>query len=114
MFEWIASGFARFTTRRPWLAIIAVIAIAVGLSAMGRPEMSNDNAEFAPDDPAITASERIESLFGSDAAVTPLQFVFVADSPVTSSPPPVSRPPPAWPPPSRPLSSTASDWPTIS
>ena len=80
MFEWIASGFTRFTTRRPWLAIIAVIAIAVGLSAMGRPEMSNDNAEFAPNDPAITASERIESLFGSDAAVTPLQFVFVADS----------------------------------
>ena len=60
--------------------MIAVIAIAVGLSAMGRPEMSNDNAEFAPDDPAITAAERIESLFGSDAAVTPLQFVFVADS----------------------------------
>ncbi len=80
MFEWIASGFARFTTRRPWLAVIAVIAVAVGLSAMGRPDMSNDNAEFAPDDPAITASERIESLFGSDAAVTPLQFVFVSGS----------------------------------
>ena len=80
MFDWIANGLARFTTRRPWLAIIAVIAIAVGLSAMGRPEMSNDNAEFAPDDPAIAASERIESLFGSDAAVTPLQFVFISES----------------------------------
>ncbi len=80
MFEWIAGGFARFTTRRPWLAIIAVVAVAVGLSAMGRPEMSNDSSEFAPDDPAIAASERIESLFGSDTAVTPLQFVFVSAS----------------------------------
>ena len=80
MFEWIASGFARFTTRRPWLAIIAVLAIAIGLSAMGRPEMSNDSSEFAPDDPAIAAADRIETLFGNDAAVAPLQFVFTADS----------------------------------
>ncbi len=80
MFDWIARGFAQFTTRRPWLAIIAVLAIAVGLSAMGRPEMSNDSSEFAPDDPAIAAAERIETLFGSDAAVSPLQFVFTAGS----------------------------------
>lgn len=80
MFDWIASGFARFTTRRPWLAIIAVIAIAVVFSAQGRPEMSNDSSEFAPDDPAITASERIEELFGEDSAVTPLQVVLVAES----------------------------------
>lgn len=80
MFEWIASGLARFTTRRPWLAIIAVLAVAISLSALGRPEMSNDSAEFAPDDPAITASERIEALFGEESAVQPLQVVLVADS----------------------------------
>ena len=80
MFEWIASGLARFTTRRPWLAIIAVLAVAIGLSAMGRPEMSNDSSEFAPEDPAITASERIEALFGEESAVQPLQVVLVAES----------------------------------
>jgi predicted RND superfamily exporter protein len=80
LFEWIASAFARFTTRRPWLAVSAVIVVAVALSAMGRPEMSNDNAEFAPNDPAIAAADRIETLFGSDAAVTPLQFVFVSET----------------------------------
>ncbi len=80
MFQWLASGFARFTTRRPWLAIGAVIAIVVVLSAQGRPEMSNDSAEFAPDDAAIAAAERIDTLFGTDASVTPLQIVFVAQS----------------------------------
>ncbi len=80
MFESIARLFARFTTRRPWLAIIAVLAIAISLSAMGRPQMSNDSSEFAPDDPAITAAERIETLFGQDSAVTPLQVVLVADA----------------------------------
>ncbi|MEX1336427.1 MAG: MMPL family transporter [Candidatus Limnocylindrales bacterium] len=80
MFETIASGLARFTTRRPWLAIIAVLAVAIGLSALGRPEMSNDSAEFAPEDPAITASERIEALFGEESGVQPLQVVLVADS----------------------------------
>ncbi|MGD8486575.1 MAG: hypothetical protein PVH07_08065, partial [Chloroflexota bacterium] len=79
MFEWIASGLARFTTRRPWLAIAAVLAVAIGLSAMGRPEMSNDSSEFAPDDPAIAAAERIEALFGEEAAVSPLQVVLVAE-----------------------------------
>ncbi len=79
MFEWIASGLARFTTRRPWLAIIAVLAVAIGLSALGRPEMSNDSAEFAPEDPAITASERIETLFGEESSVQPLQVVLVAE-----------------------------------
>ena len=81
MFEWIASGLARFTTRRPWLAIIAVLAVAIGLSSLGRPEMSNDSAEFAPEDPAITASERIEALFGEESSVQPLQVVLVADVP---------------------------------
>jgi predicted RND superfamily exporter protein len=80
VFDSIASLFARFTTRRPWLAIIAVLAVAIGLSAMGRPEMSNDSAEFAPEDPAIAASERIETLFGEESTVTPLQVVLVADS----------------------------------
>ena len=80
MFEWIASGLARFTTRRPWLAIIAVLAVAIGLSSLGRPEMSNDSSEFAPEDPAITASERIETLFGEESAVQPLQVVLVAES----------------------------------
>lgn len=80
MFEWMARGLAGFTTRRPWFAIIAVIAMVVVLSAQGRPEMSNDSAEFAPDDPAIAAADRIETLFGSDASVTPLQVVFVAES----------------------------------
>jgi predicted RND superfamily exporter protein len=54
--------------------------VAIGLSALGRPEMSNDSAEFAPDDPAIAASERIESLFGEESTVTPLQIVVTADS----------------------------------
>lgn len=80
MFEWIANGFARFTTRRPWLALIAVIGIAVVFSAMGRPNMSNDSSEFAPDDPAIAAAERIETLFGEESTVAPLQVVLVADS----------------------------------
>ncbi|HSM34299.1 MAG TPA: MMPL family transporter, partial [Anaerolineae bacterium] len=80
MFEWIASGFARFTTRRPWLAIVAVLAVAIGLSAMGRPEMSNDSAEFAPDDPAIAASQRIATIFGEESNVTPLQVLLVAGS----------------------------------
>ena len=80
VFDWIASGFARFTTRRPWLAIIAVLAVAIGLSAMGRPEMSNDSSEFAPEDPAITASERIEAIFGEESAVQPLQVVLVSEA----------------------------------
>ena len=49
MFEWIANGFAGFTTRRPWLAVIAVLVMAVAFSAMGRPNMSNDSSEFAPE-----------------------------------------------------------------
>lgn len=80
MFEWIANGLARFSTRRPWLAIIAVIIVVVALSAQGRPSMSNDSSEFAPDDAAIAAADRIESLFGGDASVTPLQVVFVSGS----------------------------------
>ena len=80
MFDLISSGLARFTTRRPWLAIIAVLVVAISLSALGRPEMSNDSSEFAPDDPAITASERIEALFGEASTVTPLQVVLIADS----------------------------------
>jgi predicted RND superfamily exporter protein len=79
-FEAISSGLARFTTRRPWIAVIAVLAVAIGLSSLGRPEMSNDSAEFAPEDPAITASERIEALFGEESAVQPLQVVLVAES----------------------------------
>ena len=80
MFDWIAGGLARFTTRRPWLAIIAVLAVAIGLSSLGRPEMSNDSSEFAPEDPAITASERIEALFGEESAVQPLQVVLLSEA----------------------------------
>ena len=80
MFEWIASGLARFTTRRPWISIIAVLGVAIALSSLGRPEMSNDSAEFAPEDPAITASERIEVLFGEESAVQPLQVVLVSET----------------------------------
>jgi len=80
VFEWIASGFARFTSRRPWLAVIAVLVVAIGFSAMGRPEMSNDSSEFAPENAAITAAERIDTLFGEDASVTPLQFVVISEA----------------------------------
>ena len=80
MFEWIANGFARFTTRHPWFAVIAVLVMAIGFSAMGRPNMSNDSSEFAPDDPAIAAADRIEMLFGEESTVAPLQVVLVSES----------------------------------
>ena len=42
--------------------------------------MTNDSASFAPSNPAIAAGERIETLFGTDSAVTPLQVALVASS----------------------------------
>jgi predicted RND superfamily exporter protein len=80
MFERVASWFAGVTSRRPWIVIAVVLAAAVGFSAMGRPQMSNDSSDFAPDDPAIAAAERIETLFGERSAVTPLQVVLVSGS----------------------------------
>lgn len=80
MFEPIASALARFTTRRPWLAIVAVVALVAVLGSQGMPSMSNDSSEFAPDAPAIAAAERIDELFGADASVTPLQVVFTSAS----------------------------------
>lgn len=80
MFEPITRALARFSTRHPWIAILIVMVIVGFAGSRGMPSMANDSAAFAPNNPAIAASERIDELFGADSAVTPLQVAMVAGS----------------------------------
>ncbi len=81
MFEALARGLARFSTRRPWWAIAAVIFVVVAVSSQGQPEMANDDSSaFAPDEPAILAQRFIADNFERSGAVTALQVVVTSDS----------------------------------
>jgi predicted RND superfamily exporter protein len=80
LFEPITRALARFSSRHPWIAIAVVVLLVGFAGSRGMPSMANDSAVFAPSNPAIAASERIDELFGSDSAITPLQVALVAGS----------------------------------
>jgi predicted RND superfamily exporter protein len=76
MFEGFARLLSRFVTTRPKLAAFGILAIALVGAGQGMPTTDNDDSSaFAPDNPAIAASDYINENFAESASVAALQFV---------------------------------------
>ncbi len=87
MFEGFAHLLSRFVTSRPKLALLAILAIAAAGIAQGMPTTDNDDSSaFAPDNPAIAASDYISENFSESSSVAAMQFVISSNfSPVDGS-----------------------------
>ncbi len=76
MFEGFARLLSRFVISRPKLAVFGILAIALVGAGQGMPTTDNDDSSaFAPDNPAIAASDYINENFAESASVAALQFV---------------------------------------
>lgn len=76
MFEHLARLLSRFVTSRPKLAAFGILAIALIGAGQGMPTTDNDDSSaFAPDNPAIAASDYINENFSESASVAAMQFV---------------------------------------